>query len=190
MPEGDIAVLTAAAAAGDAEAWNTLVSRYGRMVYATCRRWRLNDADAADVSQTVWLRLVENLHQLREPEALPGWLLTTTARECGRHYRAQQRERPEDLAGHLERTPSSDDDPVDGDLLRGERDAALRAAFAELPEHCRELLGLLMRPQPIPYADISARLGMPCGAIGPNRARCLDRLRRSPAVRALLADAD
>ncbi|GIF16965.1 RNA polymerase sigma factor [Actinoplanes teichomyceticus] len=192
MPEGDLATLVAAAAAGDTEAWNTLVSRYGPLVHATCRRWRLNDADAADVSQTVWLRLVENLDRLREPQALPGWLMTTATRECTRQYRAQQRERPDDPAVHLDRAPDdgAGGDAVDGDLLRHERDAALRAAFAELPEHCRQLLGLLMRPQPIPYADISARLGMPCGAIGPNRARCLERLRRSPALRALLTDAD
>ncbi|AEV85788.1 RNA polymerase sigma-H factor [Actinoplanes sp. SE50] len=186
----DLVSLVTAAAAGDEAAWNALVARYASLVYATCRRWRLTEADAADVSQTVWLRLVENLSRLREPQALPGWLTTTTARECTRLYHCRQREHPEDVESRLARTPADDDGPVDRDLIAAERDAALRAAFAELPEHCRSLLGMLMRDEPVPYAEISTRLSMPCGAIGPTRSRCLDRLRRNPALRALLTDAE
>ena len=188
--DGGLSALVTAAAAGDAKAWNTLVERYAPVVYATCRRWRLDTADAADVSQTVWLRLVENLGRLREPQALPGWLKTTTVRECTRLYHARQRERPDDLAGYLAHSPADESDPVDGRLIDDERDAALRAAVTELPERCQRLLGLLMRDPPASYTDISARLGMPCGAIGPTRARCLDRLRGSPTLQALLTDAD
>jgi DNA-directed RNA polymerase specialized sigma24 family protein len=79
---------------------------------------------------------------------------------------------------------------VDERLITAERNAALRAAFAELPERCQRLLGLLMRDPPTSYTDITARLGMPSGAIGPNRARCLDRLRASPTLRTLIAAAD
>ncbi|GAA3343064.1 sigma-70 family RNA polymerase sigma factor [Amorphoplanes nipponensis] len=188
--DGGLTALLTSAAAGDARAWNALVERYAPLVYATCRRWRLDAADTADVSQTVWLRLVENLGRLREPQALPGWLRTTTVRECTRLYHAQRRERPDDLVAHLARSPDDGAGPVDGRLIADERAAALRAALAELPDRCRRLLGLLMSDPPTSYADISARLGMPCGAIGPNRARCLDRLRGSPTLRALLTDAD
>lgn len=188
--DGGLTALVTSAAAGDTRAWNALVERYAPLVHATCRRWRLDTADAADVSQTVWLRLVENLGRLREPQALPGWLRTTTVRECTRLYHARRRERPDDLAGYLDRSPDDGSGPVDERLIDDERDAALRAALAELPERCQRLLGLLMRDPPTPYTDISAQLGMPCGAIGPNRARCLNRLRRSPTLRALLADAD
>lgn len=188
MSEGDPALLVSAAAAGDPAAWNALVDRYAALVHAVCRRWRLDAADTADVSQTVWLRLVENLGRLREPQALPGWLMTTTNRECTRIYHAHRRERPDEVVESLAQT--ADTDPaLDGALLREERDAALRAALGELPERCRRLFDLLMADPPAAYADISDRLGMPCGAIGPTRARCLDRLRRTAAVRALLADA-
>ena len=77
--------LVRASADGDQAAWNELVRRYARLVMAVKRGYRLTTADAQDVSQTVWLRLVENLGNLREPEALPRWLETTTQRECGRY---------------------------------------------------------------------------------------------------------
>ena len=188
--DGGLTALVTAAAGGDTQAWNALVERYAPLVHATCRRWRLDDADAADVSQTVWLRLVENLGRLREPQALPGWLRTTTVRECTRLYHARQRERPDDLAVHLDHSADDGSGPVDERLITAERDAALRAAFAELPDRCQRLLGLLMRDPPTSYTDITARLGMPGGAIGPNRARCLDRLRNSPTFRTLIAPAD
>jgi RNA polymerase sigma factor (sigma-70 family) len=187
MFDGDLAALVAAAASGDAAAWDTLVRRYSSLVYAACRR-RLGPADAADVSQTVWLRLVENLGRLREPAALPGWLMTTATRECWRVQKDRRRERPDDLVETLAWAPADDEGPESG-LIRQERDAALRAAFDELPERCRNLLGLLVSDPPFSYADISAKLDMPCGAIGPSRARCLDRLRRTPTARALLAEA-
>jgi RNA polymerase sigma factor (sigma-70 family) len=185
--DGGLTALVTSAAAGDTQAWNDLVERYAPLVHATCRRWRLDTADEADVSQTVWLRLVENLGRLREPQALPGWLRTTTVRECTRLYHARRRERPDDLTVHLEQSPDDGSAPVDERLITAERDAALRAAFAELPERCQRLLGLLMRDPPASYGDITARLGMPGGAIGPNRSRCLDRLRGNPTFRTLIA---
>lgn len=185
---GDIADLVTAASRGDTRAWHTIMDRYGRLVSAVCRQWRLSDADAADVSQTVWLRLFEQLGRLREPRALPAWLLTTTRRECHHLHRAAKRELPgattARLAGQADATAAS----VDDGLLRRERAAAVRAAFDELPPHCRELLELLLRDPPTPYEQISARLGMPCGGIGPNRARCLERLRRNPRFRAFMSD--
>ncbi|GAA2560059.1 sigma-70 family RNA polymerase sigma factor [Winogradskya consettensis] len=189
MADGDPTALVTAAAGGDTQAWNALVERYAPLVHATCRRWRLDAADAADVSQTVWLRLVENLPKLREPKALPGWLMTTAAHECTRFYRSRQRERPDDLTSLLDRTPADDTDPVDAGLIRDELHAAMRVAFAELPERCRTLFSLLMTDPPAAYTEISTRLAMPCGAIGPTRSRCLDRLRRSAALQTLIADA-
>ena len=185
---GDIADLVTAASRGDTRAWHTIMDRYGRLVSAVCRQWRLSDADAADVSQTVWLRLFEQLDRLRDPRALPAWLLTTARRECHRLHRAAKRELPGATTARLEGQADATAASVDDGLLRRERGAAVRAAFDELPPHCRELLGLLLRDPPTPYEQISARLGMPCGGIGPNRARCLERLRRNPRFRAFLAD--
>ena len=67
---------------GDRNAWNDVVERYAPLVWSICTRYRLNDQDTEDVGQNVWLLLVEHLGKLREPAALPGWLATTTHREC------------------------------------------------------------------------------------------------------------
>ncbi len=81
----DVSRLVRASADGSTEAWSALVHRYAPLVMAVARSYQLTAADAQDVSQTVWLRLVEHLANLREPEALPGWLVTTTQRECRHH---------------------------------------------------------------------------------------------------------
>ncbi len=169
---------------GDAAAWDELVERYAPLVWSICRRYRLDRPDADDVGQGVWLRLVEQLPLLRDPAALPGWLATTTARECLRVRRTGQRRQVHEKP--LDETVASGQSPVlEQELLAAERDAALRTAFAVLPEQCRRLLSLLIADPPVPYADISASLGMAVGSIGPSRARCLDALRRSPQLSAL-----
>jgi RNA polymerase sigma factor (sigma-70 family) len=171
---------------GDKTAWDELVERYAPLVWSVCCRYGLDRPDASDVSQSVWLRLVEHLPALREPAALPGWLATTTQRECLRVLRAAQRQervvRPveQELAVHEQSAM------VEHELLIAERNAALRVAFAELPSRCRRLLSVLMEDPPPRYADVGARLGMPVGAIGPTRARCLGKLRRSPVLAAVI----
>ena len=176
------AELFAAAGAGDTPAWNELVERYAGLVISTCRRFRLSEADAADVSQTVWLRLVERLSTLREPSALPGWLATTTRHESLRVLRGSAQLVP---TQDWERIPAIDD-ALDADLLAAERRSALRQAFAALPPAWRDLVELLVADPSVPYEEISRRLGIPVGSIGPTRARILDKLRRTPAIAALL----
>ena len=78
-----------------------------------------------------------------------------------------------------------DDTVIDEELLVAERNAALRAAFAELPPRCQQLLSMLLSDPPHSYADIHRELGIPVGSIGPQRARCLERMRRSSALAAL-----
>jgi RNA polymerase sigma factor (sigma-70 family) len=179
-----VVALVTRANAGDQSAWDELVERYAPLVWSICRRYRLRGPEADDVGQSVWLRLVEQLGALREPAALPGWLATTTQRECLRVTRVAGRretvERPLDVE-----PPSDGDVMIEQELIKAERRAALRAALAQLPLACRRLLSLLMQEPPLPYAEISTRLGTPVGSIGPNRARCLARLRRSPALAAL-----
>ena len=76
---------------GDKQAWGRLVERYDPLIRSVCRRYRLSDADADDAGQAVWLCLVEHLNDLRTPDALPGWLTTTTRRECCRILNAKGR---------------------------------------------------------------------------------------------------
>jgi RNA polymerase sigma factor (sigma-70 family) len=184
-----VVALVERARAGDQLAWDDLVDRYAPLVWSICRRFRLVAADADDVGQCVWLRLVEQLPALREPAALPGWLATTTRRECLRVARVRQRDEQLEHALDVRTAPEERSPQVERELLAAERNASLRAAFAELPAHCRRLLGLLMADPPLSYAEISARLGTSIGSIGPNRARCLRRLRDCPAL-AALADAE
>ncbi|SFW82341.1 sigma-70 family RNA polymerase sigma factor [Amycolatopsis australiensis] len=166
--------------------WRDLVARYSSLIRSVCRQFRISGADAEDVSGAVWLRLVANLPDIREPDALPGWLRTTTRHECLRLLRHRARQIPADSALFAE--PA--DPAFDATLLGAERRAAARHACARLPRRDRELLALLFCDPPKSYREISATLGMPIGSIGPSRARCLARVRRMPAIAALLADDD
>ena len=170
----------------DQQAWDALVERYAPLIWSICRRYRLSGADADDVGQTVWLHLVDQLDRLRDPAALAGWLATTTRRECLQVQRAAHKLHAsgqvpgvEDIAD--ERAPTAEDE-----LLTAELHAALREALTGLPPRCQQLMVLLLEDPPVPYAQISARLGIPAGSIGPTRARCLTKLRRHPAITALV----
>jgi RNA polymerase sigma factor (sigma-70 family) len=166
--------LVRAAAAGDQEAWDGIVERFQGLVWATARAHRLSRDEAADVAQTTWLRLVENLDRVREPERLGAWLATTARRECLRAIRLHARELPTEEADIFE--AEGEGEPADG-LVTGERDSALWRAFARLSDRCRALLRLLVSQDEPSYEEIGAALDMPIGAIGPTRMRCLEKLR-------------
>jgi RNA polymerase sigma factor (sigma-70 family) len=178
--------LVARARKGDKQAWDALVERYAPLIWSICRRHRLCGADAEDVGQSVWLHLVDKLDRVRDPAALPGWLATTTRRECGRVLREARGPRTTGFAVDAEELPDEQAGTTDQDLLLAERHAALREAFAHLPSDGQRLIALLAADPPLPYTEISARLGIPVGSIGPNRARCLAKMRRYPAVAALI----
>ncbi|WP_432477217.1 RNA polymerase sigma factor [Nocardioides sp. GXQ0305] len=182
-----VPLLVAAAAAGEAAAWHELVARYTALVLSVVRRHRLRDDDAEDVVQTVWLRLVEHLDELREPAALPGWIGTTARNECLRVIRARRVVPSADPFEHPAAAGADvGEETFDATLLDAERHEALLSAMAELPDRQRALLALLIEDPPVPYEEVSARLGIPVGSIGPTRARALARLRAHPAVSALL----
>lgn len=164
------------AAAGDEEAWLALVDRFASLVWSVARSHRLSAADASDVSQTVWLRLVEHLDRLSEPERVAGWLLVTTRRECLRSLRWSTRVTvTDDSVIDVRESGSSAD--VGDRLEERERAVALWAAVEKLPERCHLLVRLLLLDPPPTYEDIGEALEMPVGSIGPTRSRCFDRLR-------------
>jgi RNA polymerase sigma factor (sigma-70 family) len=188
MNTDTVAALVIRARDGEGDAWDQLVERFAPLVWSICRRYRLSQADAEDVNQTVWLVLVEQLDKLREPAALPGWLATATRREA---LRVQGSVRKYESAGSdadIEMTADSSQQPIEHEILAAERQAALRAAFAELPPRCQRLLSMLMADPPRPYAEISQSIPIPVGSIGPQRSRCLDRLRRSPVLTAMFSE--
>jgi RNA polymerase sigma factor (sigma-70 family) len=168
------ASLLARAAQGDQRAWDELVSEHTRLLWAVARSFRLDAADANDVVQTTWLRLLEHLDRIEDPARLVGWLVTTARREAMRVLRRSGRERPAFEDTVLDRP--DDAPPVDTGLLLDERDQALHQAFGKLGEKCRQLLQIAVA-EPQAYDEISAALGMPIGSIGPTRRRCLTQLK-------------
>ena len=162
-----------------------LVERYAPLIWSICRRHQLG-ADAEDISQSVWTQLLDHLDKIRNPAALPGWLATTTRRECLRLLSAARGPLADGYVADAEAVPDDRARTAEEELLVAERHAALREAFRDLPPCDQQLILLLIEDPPVPYAEISARLGIPVGSIGPNRRRCLDKLRHHPAIAALI----
>ena len=182
-----VSALVARVCDGDQEAWNELIDRYSPLVWSICQRYQLSRQDIDDVSQSVWLLLVENIASLRQAAALPGWLSTTTRHEIFRVLRVAQRHEHDDLPPDGQIPGDADAATIEEELIVAERNAALRAAFAELQPNCHDLLSLLMNDPPLAYSDVSAMLDIPVGSIGPKRARCLERLRQSPHLAGIIS---
>jgi RNA polymerase sigma factor (sigma-70 family) len=164
-----------AAAAADEAAWRDLVARYSGLVWSVARAHRLADADAADVAQTTWMRLVEHVGRLEDPSRVGVWLATTARHECLRTLSRAARQIPS--GDRLPDGPCGAPD-LDARLLRDERDATLRRALAALAPRDQALLRMLAAEPPATYGEISAALGMQVGSVGPVRRRCLQRLQR------------
>jgi len=172
---GDDAELLKAAAAGSQEAWDAIVARYSRRIWSVARSHRLSAADAEDVHQITFMRLMTHVDSIREPNRIGAWLATTARNECLRILRRAGRS-----------VPVGDDDlfdsvdpvlvPLDARLIEDERHVALFAALDRLSERCQRLLRVLMADPEPTYEEVGAALGMPIGSIGPTRGRCLKHL--------------
>jgi RNA polymerase sigma factor (sigma-70 family) len=171
-----VADLVLRAADGDKDAWDRLVDQYGRLIWSITREFKLVESDAADVAQTTWMRLIEHIDRLEYPERVGSWLAATARNECLRSLAARKRfvliNGEVALDGVAEHGPE-----VDEGLLASERAQVVRAAMTQLPTRWQRLMELLMADPPTSYAEISDKLGLPVGSIGPTRGRCLDRLR-------------
>ena len=183
-PGRELPELVAAALAGNRSAWDTLVARFGPLITSVTRRFGMSPSDADDVRQTVWLHLVGHLAGLREPRALPGWIATTARRETLRVLSGRRRVEPVDPQTDTRLDTVTTDEP-DANLLRAERRHAVHAGLAELHAPQRDLLQLTVVDTDITYRQISQRLGIPIGSIGPTRARCLRKLRNTAPLQAL-----
>ena len=168
----EVAELVRAAAQGDQVAWDELVDRYNGLVWSVARSHRLSAVDASDVVQTTWLRLVEHLGRLQDPERVGAWLATTARRESLRTLRLSAR-----LVPTEELPEAATGERLDAALLAQERDRALWQAFGGLSERCQSLLRILIAEPAPSYEVVGAALDMPIGSIGPTRQRCLERLR-------------
>jgi RNA polymerase sigma factor (sigma-70 family) len=177
----EVGDLVRSAAAGDEAAWEAIVARYQGLLWSVVRAYRLNDSDAADVLQTTWVRLIQHVGRIRNPEAVCAWLVTTARRECLRvvHRASQERsQRLSDDGGWTDVRDRPEAGP-EARVLAAEVDRVLWNCVAKLPERCQTLLRILLTDPPPTYEEVSAILNMPVGSIGPTRARCLQCLRRA-----------
>lgn len=172
----EVGDLVSQASAGDRAAWEQLVDRYGGLVWRVTRDFRLAESDRADVSQTTWLRLFEHIDRLDDPSRVGAWLVTTARRECLR-LTALRKRVVLALEGDAFEAGEAYQPAVDEDLLAAERAHDVRTAIGKLPPHWQSLVHMLMADPPLSYAEISERLQLPTGSIGPTRGRCIHRLR-------------
>lgn len=178
----EVGAVVRAAAGGDRKAWDELIDRYARLIWAVARSFGLSVADADDVSQTTWLRLAEHLCKLRDPERVGLWLAVTARNESLRMVRRAKRDLPFDPLADVRRAMAGPD--VDSRMLTEERDQTLWRAFQSLPPNCRVLLLMLTAEPAFSYEEVSSSLAIPVGSIGPTRGRCLERLRNNTELRA------
>lgn len=160
---------------GEQSAWDELVDRLENMVWFVIRGFRLSEADSLDVAQVTWLRAVENLHRIRDPDRIGLWLATTAKRECMRVLERSDRTFPADPHEQLSALVAQDDLAHDV-VNRNESDRVLDA-LQTLGTDCQKLLRLVLCDPPCTYVEISAIIGISVGTIGSRRQRCLSRLR-------------
>jgi RNA polymerase sigma factor (sigma-70 family) len=182
----EVTELVRRAAAGDHGSWERLVDKYARLIWAITRDFKLGESDAADVAQATWLRLLEHIDRIQYPERVGSWLAATARNECLRSLASRKRVVLAHDEMQLEGVAAHQPD-VDEGLLAAERAVVVREALTQLPRRWQQLLELLMSDPPVPYAEISDRLDLPIGSIGPTRRRCLARLQ--VLVRPALGDA-
>ena len=151
------------------DAWKELIGRYQRLIYSVARSFCPQPEDTADIFQQVCLEMHRTLHQLRNEETLPAWLITVTRRRTYAFLRNQKPEVPiEDF-----------DAAVDAGVESLAQEFELERAMARLPDRCERLLRLLYFDVAEPsYVDIAQKMTMPVASIGPTRARCLEKLKR------------
>jgi RNA polymerase sigma factor (sigma-70 family) len=165
---------------GDAAAWEALVERYQRLIYAIPRRCELDDDQCSEVFQVTFTRLLENLDRIQQPERIRAWLVTTARRETLRLLRQNGRLQAfTDLHDDGFHSHTSQCDQTnDSDIEILEEQHLVRTALMAMDDRCQRLLTLMFfQPSPMSYEDIAREIGTTPGSLGPTRARCLQKLR-------------
>jgi RNA polymerase sigma factor (sigma-70 family) len=163
-----------AAADGDKGAWEELHHRYHKMIARVARCSGCAGADVSDVQQAVWARLVQHISRLQQPDAIAGWLVVVTKREC---LRLAGKRPPLVHVDGVAPAAASDDEPLTT-VLHAERKAAVRRAVADLAPRRRRLFETMLDHPEWGYEQLASQLSMPVGSIGPTRQRGLDDLRQ------------
>lgn len=167
------AALASACRAGQPDAWDRLLDRYERLVFAIATREGLSVEDAADVTQTTFEALLDQLDKIRDDEQIASWLMTVARRQAWRIRTDRSRQ-------VVDETITTDGDGSVVDPI-SDHDTVMWVyqGLSEVGSPCRELLtALYFDPSSPSYAELASRFGRPVGSIGPTRARCLERLRK------------
>ena len=167
---------------GDEDAWRTLVARVKNLVWKTVNGFRLGRGDAEDAFAATFFRLAEHIDTIREPERLLGWVATTARNESLAIIKRNRR------ALALDPTDISTPGDYAERIVDSELKQAIHESFKQLSEACQQLLRLLTADPPVSYEEVSAVLDMPMGSIGPNRQRCLERLRSNRPMRPFITE--
>jgi RNA polymerase sigma factor (sigma-70 family) len=167
---------------GDEEAWRMLVARVKNLVWKVVNGFRLQRGDAEDAFAATFFRLAEHIDSIRDPERLPGWVATTARNESLAIFRRNRR------AFALDPTDVSAPGDHSERIVDNELKQALRESFKLLSDACQQLLRLLTADPPLSYEDVAIVLDMPMGSIGPNRQRCLERLRSNRSMRPFMTE--
>jgi RNA polymerase sigma factor (sigma-70 family) len=163
---------------GNQEAWEALIDQYKNLIYSIPMKFQLGPDSAADIFQSVCVELLSELGSLREPKALPKWLMQVTSHKCIHLKRLEARSIPLEQD---EEPPEQGEPALDAEQILGEaqQEQILRDTIAALPPRCARLVEMLFfQEPPLPYADVADRLGIATGSIGFIRGRCLKRLRK------------
>jgi len=167
---------------GDEAAWRLLVARVKNLVWKTVNGFRLGRGDAEDAFAATFFRLAEHIDTIRDPERLPGWVATTARNESLALIRRNRR------SLGLDPTDSWTSGDHAERIIDDELKHALHESFKQLSDACQQLLRLLTADPPVSYEDVAATLDMPMGSIGPNRQRCLERLRSNQPMRPFMTE--
>jgi len=162
---------------GEDAAWSALVDKYKNLIYSIPIKYGFSADDAADIFQSACVEILSELPKLRNPKALPKWIIQIASHKCFHHKRQSQRMIPTDPDGEMpeQSTPAK----AEQILRQAEEEQKLREALSGVPPRCRELIRMLFFEEPArPYQIIASELGLAPGSIGFIRQRCLDRLRK------------
>jgi RNA polymerase sigma factor (sigma-70 family) len=162
------------ASGGDSDAWSEIVRRFDGLVWSVAINFTDRNVDAADITQTVWLRLAQHIGRITNPDGIKSWLALTTRNECFRLTKQRARTTPFDVSEVLVDRAGVDELSR---LEEIEQSYALWEAFLRLPNECQALLHLLNTDPPTAYVEVADKCGIAVGSIGPRRQRCLSSLR-------------
>lgn len=165
---------------GDQRAWSQLIDHFQGLVFSSIRRCRLPEDDAAEVFHSTFVALFQHLDRIDEPKAIGRWLVTTAMRDAIRRFHSIKKQATDAMSQFGEGAgfdlPSEEN--LEDEVVQREEAHAARLALAKIDTRCQELLRALYSEEESSYQEITARLGITMGSIGPTRARCIEKLRK------------